>query len=148
MSALSPPRRSIHRLRRRVNFHETDAAGIVHFSTYFRYMEEAEHALWREAGVSIDYAPGRFVFPRVSASFEFFRPLRFEDEFDITIRIAAIDEKTIQYSCTLTRGDDHIATGTLTVICTTREGDAVLKARAIPPEIAGRFEVAAADKDG
>ena len=44
------------RLKRRVQFYETDAAGIVHFSTYFRYMEEAEHALWRDAGMSI--APG------------------------------------------------------------------------------------------
>ena len=41
------------RLTRRVQFYETDAAGIVHFSWFFRYMEEAEHALWREAGLSI-----------------------------------------------------------------------------------------------
>ena len=41
------------RLKRRVHFYETDAAGIVHFSTYFRYMEEAEHALWRDAGLTI-----------------------------------------------------------------------------------------------
>ena len=44
---------SEYRLRRRVQFYETDAAGIVHFSWFFRYMEEAEHALWREAGLSI-----------------------------------------------------------------------------------------------
>ena len=37
------------RLQRRVQFYETDAAGIVHFSWFFRYLEEAEHALWREA---------------------------------------------------------------------------------------------------
>ena len=39
-------------VRRRVQF-ETDMAGVVHFSWYFRYMEEAEHALWREAGLSM-----------------------------------------------------------------------------------------------
>ena len=38
--------------RRRVEFAETDAAGIVHFSVFFRYMEEAEHALWRNAGMA------------------------------------------------------------------------------------------------
>ena len=36
--------------RRRVQFYETDLAGIVHFSWYPRYMEEAEHAMWRDAG--------------------------------------------------------------------------------------------------
>ena len=30
--------------RRRVEFCETDAAGIVHFSAYFQYMEQAEHS--------------------------------------------------------------------------------------------------------
>ena len=39
------------RYTRRVQFSETDLAGIAHFSTYFRYMEEAEHALWRAAGL-------------------------------------------------------------------------------------------------
>ena len=39
--------------RRRVQFAETDLAGIVHFSNIFRYMEEAEHALWRAAGLTI-----------------------------------------------------------------------------------------------
>ena len=39
--------------KRRVQFAETDLAGIVHFSTIFRYMEEAEHALWRAAGLTI-----------------------------------------------------------------------------------------------
>ena len=36
-----------------VEFAETDAAGIVHFSVFFRYMEEAEHAVWRQAGLDI-----------------------------------------------------------------------------------------------
>src|SRR5689334_6065032 len=44
------------RYTRRVQFSETDMAGIVHFSAYFRFMEEAEHALWRAAGVSIGAA--------------------------------------------------------------------------------------------
>ena len=41
---------SEYRHKRRVQFYETDAAGIVHFSWYFRYMEEAELRAWREAG--------------------------------------------------------------------------------------------------
>ena len=33
---------SEYRLNRRVLFHETDMAGVVHFSYFLRYMEEAE----------------------------------------------------------------------------------------------------------
>ena len=57
---------SEYRFRRRVQFYETDAAGIVHFSWYFRYMEEAEHALWREAGLSIHARDSEIGWPRVA----------------------------------------------------------------------------------
>lgn len=130
--------------RRRVQFYETDAAGIVHFSWFFRYMEEAEHALWRAAGLSIHPPDSPIGFARVSATCDFKRPLRFEDEFDVTIRIAAISRKTIQYSCVLMKDDVTLATGAMTVICVRTEADGTLKATNVPDEIAGRFAVAAA----
>ena len=105
-------------------------------------MEEAEHALWREAGVSIARGTGEVGFPRVSAGFDFHRPLRFEDEFDVSIRIVAIEQKTIRYECLLTRNDERIATGTLTIICVGRRAGEPMKAMAIPPDVADRFEVA------
>ena len=128
-------------LHRRVAFHEVDSAGIVHFSVYFRYMEEAEHAMWREAGLSIAARGANVGFPRVSAAFDYHRPLRFEDEFDARIRIVAIGDKSMRYLCTLVKGGEKLATGTVTVVCVSRGEDGVMKARSIPPEIAGRFEV-------
>ena len=130
-------------LRRRVTFHEVDSAGIVHFSIYFRYMEEAEHALWRAAGVSIAARDANVGYPRVSAAFDYHRPLRFEDEFDARIRIVSIRDKSLRYVCTLTKGDEKIATGTVTVVCVSKGEDGVMKARPLPPDIAGRFEVSA-----
>ena len=136
-------RRSEHRLRRRVQFYELDPAGIVHFSWYFRYMEEAEHALWREAGLSIAPPDAAVGFPRVAASFEYHKPLRFEEEFDIRIRVAAIGEKSIRYHCAIERDGVPIATGSATVVCATRDPDGTMRSAPIPPGIAGRFEVAA-----
>jgi len=108
---------SEYRLKRRVQFHETDAAGIVHFSWFFRYMEEAEHALWREAGLSI-HPPGTEIgWPRVATSFEFRRALRFEDEFEVRIRIAEVTTRTIRYACALVQDDVTIANGQLTIAC-------------------------------
>jgi YbgC/YbaW family acyl-CoA thioester hydrolase len=107
---------SEHVIRRRVQFYEVDAAGIVHFSWYFRYMEEAEHGLWRSAGLPIDLKRG-VGFPRVAANFDFRRPLRFSDEFDVSIQVAAIGGKSIKYACTMTREGDVLAVGTMTVAC-------------------------------
>jgi YbgC/YbaW family acyl-CoA thioester hydrolase len=142
---MTPPV-SRHRLRRRVHFHELDPAGIVHFSWFFRYMEEAEHAMWREAGLSIA-PPGRDIeFPRVSTAFEFHHPLRFEEEFDIAIRIDAVTAKSIGYVCEITRGDVRIATGRMTVVCVTASSDGTLRATPIPERITSRLAAAAGDQ--
>ena len=132
---------SAYRLRRRVNFYELDPAGIVHFSWFFRYMEEAEHAMWREAGASITPQGAGSAYPRVAATFDYHSPLRFEDEFEVTIRIVAIGTKSIRYECVVSRGDTRIATGGMTVVAVARQGDGSMKAVPIPPEIAARFEV-------
>jgi acyl-CoA thioester hydrolase len=115
----------IHRYHRRVQFAETDMAGMVHFSQYFRYMEEAEHAMWRHAGLSIASLGDDLRFPRVAASFEYRTPLRFEDEFEVVIRIYAIGSREIRYACTILRADTPVATGAMTVACIrTRPGSA------------------------
>ena len=140
---MTPARKSEYRLRRRVHFHEADPAGIVHFSWFFRYMEEAEHALWRDAGLSIAPRHADVVFPRINAAFEYHSPLRFEEEFDVHIRVAAMTDKTMRYACEVTRGQTSIATGSLTIVCATKQGDE-MKAVSFPSEIAVKFQVAAA----
>ncbi|MEL7264077.1 MAG: hypothetical protein AAFP69_04590, partial [Planctomycetota bacterium] len=40
-------------IQRRVEFRDTDAAGIVHFSAFFPFMETAEHAFLRSLGLSV-----------------------------------------------------------------------------------------------
>jgi acyl-CoA thioester hydrolase len=133
---------SEHRLTRRVQFHETDAAGLVHFSCFFRYMEEAEHALWRAAGLSI-HPPGTEVgFPRRATSFEFYQALRFEDEFEICIRVAAMDANTMRYRCELSRGGERIACGDLTITCVSKRPNEPMRTIAIPADIAARFRPA------
>lgn len=134
---------SRYRLRRRVQFAETDMAGMVHFSWYCRYMEEAEHALWRSAGLSVA-PPGATVgWPRVAVSCEFRRPLRFEDEFDIDVRVADMTEKTIRFACEMTRDGEPIASGSLTVVCVRQQADGAMEAIRIPDEVRRNLGVAA-----
>ena len=133
---------SEYRLRRRVQFYETDMAGIVHFSWFFRYMEEAEHALWRESGLSIHVPGSEYGFPRVSTSFDYHRALRFEQEFDIHIRVTAITRKSIQDTCELTDGETRIASGTLTIVCVRHRPNEPMVSAEIPDEIRSRLQVA------
>src|SRR5436309_1976184 len=114
--------------RRRVQFQETDASGIVHFTWFFRYLEEAEHAMWREAGLSIAPPGSEIGWPRLAASFEYRKPLRFEDEFDVRIRIKEKTRKTMAYEAVLSRDGDVIAVGALTIICVRKGPAGAIKA--------------------
>ena len=131
---------SEYRFTRRVQFYETDVAGIVHFSWFFRYMEEAEHALWREAGLSIHPPDSDIGWPRIASSFEFYRPLRFEDVFDVHLRVAEMTKKTIRYECTLSKNDEKIASGSMTIACVRKKPQgAKLQGIEIPREITDRI---------
>ena len=128
------------RYKRRVQFADTDLAGIVHFSTMFRYVEEAEHALWREAGISIVQRGSDIGWPRLNAALEFRNPLRFEEEFEVWVRIAELKTRTIEYEFTLVRGKSVIAVGTMTTICVRKQADGTMRAAEIPDEVADKLE--------
>lgn len=108
---------SEHRYRRRVEFADTDLAGVVHFSWIARYMEEAEHALWRVAGLSIVPRDSELGYPRVALSIDFKSPLFFEDECEVHVRITGISSRSIAYAHVITRGRTVIASGTMTAVC-------------------------------
>jgi YbgC/YbaW family acyl-CoA thioester hydrolase len=129
---------------RRVQFSETDMAGIAHFSAFFRFMEEAEHALWRAAGLSIGAAEKTGGWPRVSAAFDYKSPLRFEDEFDVLVYIAEITRRSIRYGFTITRADALVGTGTMTAVCTRKE-DGQLRAVDLPADVVERLRAVAGD---
>ena len=126
-------------VRRQVRFSETDAAGIVHFTCFFRFFEDAEHELWREAGLSIHADNSSIGWPRVSASCEFYRPLKFEQEFDVAVRITEMTERTITYAGEITCGDDKVATGTWRIACVTKSPDGTIRSTNIPADVASRL---------
>jgi YbgC/YbaW family acyl-CoA thioester hydrolase len=122
-----------------VQFPETDASGFVHFTCFFKYVEEAEHAMWRAAGLSIAPPDSTWGFPRIAASFEYRRPLRFEDEFDVHLQVVEKTAKTLRYRAVLSNDGEVVAEGSLTIICVKRLAGGGRKAADIPAEIADRF---------
>ncbi len=126
-------------LRRRVQFAECDPAGILHFSRFFRFMEEAEHAMWRAVGLTIEDRESDVGFPRVAAAFDYSAPLQFEDEVEIRIQVVKKSDRSMGYRCTITRQGRTVATGTMTIACVDRRSRP-LRATSIPADMADRFE--------
>lgn len=142
--------------RRRVEFADTDVAGIMHFSNFFRFMEVAEHAFYRSLGFSVhpfrhgaDMGGPNVGWPRVHASADFRLPLHFEEEIEIELLIEELRNKTIHYYFQFWKHPDSpeeralAATGRFTVVCVSFDAETRrMKAVAIPEEWREKLEVA------
>lgn len=117
-------------------------AGQVHFANFFRYMEEAEHAIWRMAGMRIAAEGHTHQWPRISAQCDFKSRLRVDDEFEVRTEMAKVTNRTIQWSHTMIKGDTLVAQGTVTAVCVQLQADGTFKAVAIPAEILARLREA------
>lgn len=133
--------------RNRVEFADTDMAGIMHFSRYFVYMEMAENAFWRSLGLSVHREiEGKNVsWPRIHAACDYRKPLRFDDEVDIHVTVKERAEKTVEFGFLFVKNDagqeTEVAEGVLKVICVRLNGpDGSMSAIAIPAEIRERLE--------
>src|SRR5260370_23173289 len=96
-------------------------AGIVHFANFYRFMEEAEHEMFRSLGFKIveNQPDGSVVgWPRVQASCRFEAPAYYDDLIDIDITIARVGVKSLTMSFLFRRGTTRLASGELmTVYC-------------------------------
>ncbi|MCF6311636.1 MAG: acyl-CoA thioesterase [Verrucomicrobiales bacterium] len=137
-------------LTKRVEFADTDAAGIMHFSNYFRFMEICEHAFVRSLGFSVFPAEGDGAavgWPRVQVACDYRLPLYFEDEVKIELVVKKLSSKTIDYEFLFWKkgGDlgktNLVASGKFTVICVAWRGEGQkMKAVEIPSKMREQLE--------
>jgi acyl-CoA thioester hydrolase len=108
-----------YRTTRRVEFRDTDAAGIAHFSAFFFYMESVEHEFLRSLGLSVlsEDQTGPVSWPRVSASCDFQSAVRFEDGLDLSLRIARLGAKSVTYEFEFACAGRTVATGKTVAVC-------------------------------
>jgi YbgC/YbaW family acyl-CoA thioester hydrolase len=143
---------------RTVEFSETDMAGIVHFSNFFRYMEATEHQFFRSLGFVLhredgDPAAGTSLgWARVSASCEYFAPLHYLDQVEIRLCVREKSSRSLGYEFEFHRLEEDggsagpaVARGRLRVVCITKSPGQPMRAREMPAEIAAAIEVAPED---
>ena len=104
---------------RMVEFRDTDMAGIVHFSVFFTYMEQAEHELLRSIGLGVvSRVDGRDIsWPRVSAECNYRRAIKFEQTITIRVAIERIGNKSVTYGFEFLNDGQVVAEGKITAVC-------------------------------
>lgn len=126
-----------YRTTRRVEFRDTDAAGIVHFSAFFNYMEEVEHEFLRSLGLSVLMrdAEGVLSWPRVAVSCQFQSAVKFEDVLDVELRLARVGQKSVTYGFSFFHQGRPVAQGELTAVCCRMVANAAPRSVSIPEEV-------------
>ena len=137
------------KLKKRVEFAETDAAGILHFSNYFRFMELTEHAFFRSLGFSVHGGTRpRIGWPRVQVKCDYLKPLNFEDLVEIQLLVKEKKRKAIEYQFIFYKIGNgsaqlEVARGTMTVVCIGFDENGMIQgAISIPDEISSKIESA------
>ena len=141
--------------RRRIEFYETDMAGIVHFSNFFRFMEASEHAFFRSLGLALheNGAAHMSGWARVQAQCEYRLPLHYMDEIEVELTVRAKSKNSLSYDFVFRRvadrhgptPPDEVALGSLRVVHVRSDGGGRMKATAMPDEVAHAIEVAPSD---
>lgn len=138
----NPVKPEAFRYQRRIQFSETDMAGIVHFSHFYRYMEEAEHAFLRSLGMKVfmEHNAATMTWPRLAASCDFASPARFDELLDVDVSVAAMARKTVTYSFSMSIEGRKVADGRIVVACCDMPETGRMKAIEIPTEIRTKLE--------
>ncbi len=127
---------------RRVEFCDTDAAGIMHFAAFFPLMESVEHEFLRHLGLSVlaRDAAGPVSWPRVNTQCNFRAAARFEDLLTVTLRIARLGEKSVTYNFDIRHDDQPVAEGQITAVCCRlSDSGGPMQSIPIPTEIADKL---------
>lgn len=134
---------------RRVEFAETDMAGIAHFSNFYRYMEVTEHAFFRSLGHGVhEKIEGVSVgWPRVQASCDFFKPIRFEEMIKIRLTIQEIRRRSVRYLYYFFKdsesGETLVASGRMVTASVQLDRDTgAITSIEIPPKLREKLEAA------
>lgn len=129
--------------RRRVEFADTDMAGIAHFARFFVFMETAEHELLRALGTEVhsEHEGHPIGWPRVATECEYLAPARFGDVLEIETRVARKGETSLTFEHRFLRRGEVIARGRMTSVCCRLDGEGP-RAIPMPRLVAERLEEA------
>jgi len=100
---------------RAVEFSETDAAGMAHFSNFYRWMEATEHAFVESRGVN--FFDEQFLWPRVNASCDFKHPVKRGDQISVDLVSVDLGKSSLRYRFEIRVGERICALGEITTVC-------------------------------
>jgi acyl-CoA thioester hydrolase len=124
----------------RVTWVDTDAAGVVHCSNYFRFFERAEEEFYRHIGFDFTNFKERGLwFPRVEAFCQYKKPAMYSDLLVIEVSVEELKEKSVKLGFKVVNAEnrDLLAVGHLVIVAADKQTG---RAARIPVDIVDKLK--------
>jgi len=114
----------IFELEIRVYYEDTDAAGVVYYANYLKFLERGRTEWLRRLGLDqseLAESQGRMFVVR-HAETSYLRPARLDDMITVHTQIALLRRASIHFEQWVTRGEELLCRGTTQVCCVDVDG--------------------------
>lgn len=93
-------------VRQRVRFNETDMQGVVYYANYLVYAEVGRAGFLKDLGLRYaELLDGGLDFTIGEASVRYHAPLRYDDEFDVRVRVGEVRRVSWAFEYAVERAD-------------------------------------------
>jgi len=120
----------------RVYYEDTDSGGVVYYANYLKFMERARTELLRSAGYEQDQLQKELgiIFAVHSASIQYKKPARFNDELNVITSIASLGKASIDFKQSIYLAASHHAGASTGLLACAEIKIACLNAKQFNPQ--------------
>ena len=119
-------------MKKKIYYHDTDCGGVVYYSNYLKFFEEARTEFFSERGLSIkELAEAGTMFVVARQEIDYKLPSFYGDILDVTAAASNISAVRIDFDHEVKKNSQLIAKAKTIMVCV----DKTLKPKSIPEEI-------------
>jgi acyl-CoA thioester hydrolase len=120
----------------KIYYEDTDAAGVVYYANYLKYMERARTEFLKEKGIDVaEHHKRGILFAVVDVNMHYKRPAKLGEIISVTTEIAGMTNVTITIKHQVLRRDTLLVEAIVRLACIDING----KPRRIPPEFSSLY---------
>ena len=124
-------------MKKKIYYHDTDCGGVVYYSNYLKFLEEARTEYFSEKGFSIkELAERGTLFVVARQEIDYKSPAVYGDVLEVRTKIAETSAVKIVFENEMYNQDSRLLTKAKTILVCV---DKNLKPKAIPQEIRAKF---------
>ena len=124
-------------MKKKIYYHDTDCGGVVYYSNYLKYLEEARTEFFNEKGFSIkELADSGIMFVVARQEIDYKASAHYGDILEIKTKISETSAVKIIFENEIFNQDSKLLTKAKTILVCV---DKNMRPQAIPPEIRSKF---------